>query len=426
MRIGETLRALPRVPVRHIVFAIVCGAAVGVGFWVWSRSLATEYVMSALLSYDTPHRFLSASPSPQSDDSTVQIAQSILSPQLLKKLAAKSQLPSSASSDGVASTDTDNFRSHLELTQPAPGLLQMTYRDLNEKQVAAAMDLLTNALTSWTPEPDAQPVSATVPAAKDPSVVAAASGLPASSPAPPSNVPVQSPGSKPGLSAAQTEHRIAALREDSATLALQQKEIEHRIFALNQQRRGMEFAQNSNAGFQARSEQRSPAAASHDLAKLRDIRAELITQQQANAARMEKLKERADGIDQIPSPAGISSEVPAPQPSPVPAPPAISNPEPQKVSQETAQPADTHPVAKGSFSIIEGGGRPRAVGNEEKLRILSLGAVAAVLSTLIYLLVAGWRFRPVTDLESLRHVLPLHARYLGAVAGSPLTEEKTS
>ena len=413
MRIGETFRGLPRIPVRHIILAFVCGTAVLTAFGVWSRSLATEYMKSALLSYDTPHRFLVTGTPPQSEDSTVQIAESILSPQLLKRIQVDSQFPS-----GAGGTNADEFRMHMELTQPAPGLLQLTYRGENEKQVAAATDLLSNALASWISEADVTPVPAAVKPAKDRTAVTAAPALPATRPTPPSNIVLPSSEARPALNTAQMAHRIAALKEDSATLALQQREIEHQISELNQHRRGIT---SSGAEVQAEPEQTHPMSINHDLAKLRDVRAELIAQQQANRAMMEKLEEQAIETDQIPSPAKLSSQPSAPQPAPIPVPPATGSPAPQ----QTAVSAAKHPIVRGSFSVIEGGGKPHPVGNEEKLRILTLGTLAAILSTAIYLLLAGWRFRPVTDLDSLHHAIPRDARYFGAVAGSPLTE-KTS
>jgi hypothetical protein len=52
---------------------------------------------------------------------------------------------------------------------------------------------------------------------------------------------------------------------------------------------------------------------------------------------------------------------------------------------------------------------------------LWLGIATSIVCALLYFAFAAWRFRAVQDLGSLRAAMPRDTKYLGAVAGSPLT-----
>jgi hypothetical protein len=109
------LRRLVRVPLRHLLLASGIGLAIGIGFWVWSSQLPINYVSSALLSYETPHRLLDAATPPDSQAPTVRIAESVLTPAELLKIATQLQFVANASSDSggslnASSVDVKNFR----------------------------------------------------------------------------------------------------------------------------------------------------------------------------------------------------------------------------------------------------------------------------------------------------------------------------
>jgi hypothetical protein len=400
MSIAANLRGIPHVPVRHILFAVSLGAAVASGSWFWSRSLATDYVSSALLSFETPQQFLSGSAASRTDESTVRIADAVLSPPVLEKLAAQLRFASDASPTASGRSASEDFRAHFELTQPAPGLLQVTYRGNDERQVAASVNALAVTLAAWNGLPDGPP-----PATREtagPSQVGAvlAASVPLSVP--------HEPRSGAILDAVQRKHRLATLTENSATLALQQQSIEHQISVLNQEKRDLEASPSGGTSNTLRERV--------ELAKLRELRAEIIAERQGNDQQIQKLRSQLEGDLQNPLPAAAS-----PQRTPVLVPTAHAEAAPVN-HPPAADAVAKRPPSEGSFSIVDGGEKPHAVGDQRKLMLLWLGIGAAISLTALYLVLMAWRYRVVRDLASLRRAIPRGATYLGAVAGSPLSE----
>ena len=74
MQLAPLVSRAAVVPARHLFLALCLAATLGSGFWLWSRLLPVEYVSSALLSYESPHNFLSHTSTAESDVPTGEIA----------------------------------------------------------------------------------------------------------------------------------------------------------------------------------------------------------------------------------------------------------------------------------------------------------------------------------------------------------------
>jgi hypothetical protein len=251
------LRRAVHVPLRHLLVASGMLVVVSGGFWIWSLSLPVDYVSSSLLSYETPHHFLAVGLPPDADAPTIRIAQSVLSPATLAKLA--DQVHFNADSESIddrpknqnaAVAKLDNFRSHFDLSQPAPGLLQVSYRGRDQKQVEASTNAVASTLSAWVPQAPVAPSPAADPNAR---VLPSALIAVAPSVAPAIAAPVSAsedsapPTAAQKRKAAELRRRADVLDENVATLALQQQGIEGRIQKLLTEKKGLEHPAGSTS-----------------------------------------------------------------------------------------------------------------------------------------------------------------------------------
>lgn len=243
------LRRAVHVPLRHLLVALGMAVAVGAGFWIWSVSLPVDYASASLLAYETPHHFLAIGLPADAEAPTIRIAQSVLSPAMFSKLADQVHftLDSESISDrpkdqNAAVARLDSFRSHFDLSQPGPGLLQVSYHGREQKQVEASTNAVASTLAAWVAQP---PAAQTMPSA--PSTTAPSIALPlAPAPAPTIAVPIGAsedampPTPAQKRKAAELRRRADVLDENVATLALQQQSIEGRIQKLISEKKTLE------------------------------------------------------------------------------------------------------------------------------------------------------------------------------------------
>jgi hypothetical protein len=450
MQLAPLVSRAALVPVRHLSLAVCLAAALGSGFWLWSRLLPVAYVSSALLSYETPHNFLADTSTPESDVPTVDIAETILSPAMLVKTADQVQVESGQTVNGAAPTSgvdnarAEDFRAHLDLVQPAPGLLQVTYRGTDVKDVLAATNAVASALAAWTPKPVKTPADS--PAGMSSPVRPPDPGLTRHSDttvhsdttghaAP---TPIQSatgglgggPVQGSRSSAAQLQHRAAMLKENVATLVLQQQGIDRRIAGLVAEEKSLEGSLSPFPTDAATEADRSRlATVVKQLGPLRLMRGTLATEQESERKQAQELTSEASAVLN-----GHQTSLPAAV-TPPPAPAAISRDD-QASSAAAAPPQNVHPADadrsstkqptwQGTFTVVAWGEKPLALGDERKRLLICVGAASAIALASIYLSLAAWRFRPVSDLASLRKVLPGDVKYFGAVSGSPIVEKSS-
>jgi len=498
---GSLIRHFAVVPVRHLFVALGIGAALGGGFWYWSRHMPVDYTSTALLSYESPHRFLADNSGAEPEPPTVRIADSILSPAVLRTVADQVQFAPDVSAAGnaapgsAASGDAraESFRSHFDLAQPAPGLLQVTFRGRNAKQVSAATNALAGALAAWVPKPAGNdeagagtaspPASAAAPvnnAASPPKPVVTPAPAPVRAPAPQPAAPAHDPR----RAAAELMRRAATLDEDAATLDLQRQGVDRQIGELAGEEKGLEnalprFTPESDPRYAAvrqlqgklaaakkhledlrqrytdaypdvqtgkenvaaleqqlaampvvrpaappSADQARLAAVVRELARLRLLHGSLLADQESEKAEAQGLRARAAVLRNSPAPAEVAAPSPAPAPVAVPPPAPTAAPPQPAAAAPIAEPGE-QPKWQGSFTVVAWGEKPVPLGDERKVAMLWAGLAAAVVAAAIYLLLTAWRFRPVSDLATLRRVLPGSAKYFGAVAGSPCTEKSS-
>ncbi len=490
------LRRLVRVPLRHLLLASGIGLAIGIGFWVWSSQLPINYVSSALLSYETPHRLLDAATPPDSQAPTVRIAESVLTPAELLKIATQLQFVANASSDSggslnASSVDVKSFRSHYALSQPAPGFLQITYRGQDLRQVEASINTLASTLAAWVPAPPAPAVAAVDPVLKpappEPS-------KPAIQPA--AAVPAQlavlsdaEPTTAQKRKAAELRRRADVLDENVATLALQRQTFDSQILKLVTEEKGLkrsaapaagasdkdstrrqletqlatakqrlkelsqsygddypdveavkarvtsleqrlaslppassarpaDSAAHANPAANQAVNQNKIAAIHKSLAQLRGLSAMVTTEWEADKKQVESLRSQAATVLQSQTVSRVSA---VSQPV-APAASVSASAVPQVHATPAAQSAAQNPIWLGHFTVLSWGGIPRSMGDGGRQRLIWLGVAAGLAFAAMYLTLAVWRFRPVTNTASLPSELPSDVKYFGAISGAPLME----
>ena len=410
------------VPVRHIFLALCIAVSVGVGFGYRSSKLPVDYVSSVLLSYEEPQHLHTDSRTKDADSPIVRIAESVLSPSVLLKVADRVHFPSDgprgpyrtdASPPGAgANPRSEAFGSHFSLTQPAPGLLQVTFRGADAGLVTGSTNAIAGVLAAWVGQPAHSP---------DPSVSGAAKRIAAPqaplhvSAAPPPAVQIRPDASAQKPEAEILLHRAAGLEENIATLALQQRNMERDIADLLKQRDGLS---SSSAADHPRR-----AAINSHLGELRSLRETLIEQRESQSEQVQSLRAQAAALrTSTTAPAAAdptsSTALPVAMASShhdAPSPP---------VNVQSADETSTQQVWGGSFTIIDRAHPARPVGDDRKA-FLWAGLGVAFASAVLYLALVAWRFRPITDANTLRRALSGSAKYFGAVAGNPITEKSS-
>ena len=411
-------------PLGHIFLASCIAVSVGVGFWYRSSKLPVDYVSSALLSYEEPQHLQTDSQAKDADSPIVRIAESRLSPSVLLKVADRVQFPNDGArgrySTGASATDagararSEAFRSHVGLTEPAPGLLQVTFRGANAGLVFRSTNAIAGVLAAWTatpappPHPSDSAVAKSIAAPQAPLHMSAAPA-----PAPAVQIRPDTPEQQPG--AENLLHRAAGLEENIATLALQQRNLERDIADLLKQRDGLSSA---SAADHARR-----AAITSQLGELRSLRETLMEQRESQLEQVQGLKARA---------AALRTSTPAPAPadptsSTTPS-VAIANSHPSApsppVEVQRVEATSTQQTWGGSFTIIDRAQAARLVTDDRKKVLLWAGLGVAFASAVFYLALVAWRYRPISDPNTLRRLLS-GAKYFGAVAGNPIAEKSS-
>jgi hypothetical protein len=493
------------VPQRHRLAALSLAVAVGGYFWIWSFAVPVDYVSSSLLSYETPHHFLATGLPPDTEAPTVRIADSIFSLPALAHIADQIHyVPEGsvgrAKNQNAAAARIDSLRAHIDLFQPAPGLLEVTYRSHDQKQVESSTDAIAAALAAWVPPAD---VTAVVAPPQLSSIAVAQPPAPPVAPAPKAVAPVavapvarvensSAPTAAQKHKAAELRHRADILDENVATLALQKQGIENRIQKLTGEKKNLQHPVTSlgspaaarNSGSPARQEtERQLTVARKLLKELRQSYADDYPDVQAVKDRVAILEQRLAGMSSATAPAAhtavsvaatrenqprlaaiakslaplqalrasvasdlesnrkqvqslraqaaemltarVQDAAPAPPVTPASAPAPVAH-----VATATPAPtvaAESHEAAKpsvwlGHFIVLSWAEKPRVVGDNLRLFLLWSGLPAAFLTAVAYLVWAGWYFRPVTQLTSLRKGLPSDVKFLGVISGGPLME----
>jgi hypothetical protein len=438
-------RRFAGIPVVHFVFAIGVAAAVWLGCWLELRALPVEYTSSALLSYQVPHQFLAERSPGDPEIPVLRIAESALTPATLLYVADQSHF---AFDSGLqpSSARAVSFRSHIDLEQPAPGLLQVTFRGGDEKQVGFAANALAGALAAWVPKPASAPVSAVAPKpAPLPHPAPVRTSVTPKPVTPQSSVgpaasPAQPPTAAAKKKAAELQRQAAALQENLATLLLQQQSIEARILARIAEEKKLERAASKSSPA-SRLEAAPPAAAreqlagiTRDLDSLRALRATVVTEEMTEKRQAQSYRAEAGALlssapastppPAVSAPADASAATPPPASTevivPVATTPAIAVDTPAAADPLNSSDDAQQPTWQGSFSVLTWGETPHPLGDDTR-KFLRWGiAGLAALVFLAYLGLVAWRFRPVSTPASLRHVLPSGVKYFGSVAGSPI------
>jgi hypothetical protein len=429
MKLGPLLPRAATIPARHILLAFGIAAALGLGAWWWSQMLPVEYVSSALLSYETAHNFLRDSANAETDPPMIRIAESVLSPQTLSRLADQVQFPPNPS----AAARSDDFRSHLEFVQPAAGLLQVSYRGMDGKQVVAATNAVAGALAAWVPGPARAPADTpTAVAVKVPSTAPAPTKYspPPASAAPTATQPVNAGFAQdPRRQAAELRRRAVTVQENNATLSLQLQGIERKISELTVEERNLEGSLSPvPLDDAAAAKGTNLAAVVKQLGSLRLMRGTLVTDIESQYQQMQNLRAQAAAIERG---ATVTTAPPPPvrvTPAPVPVSPVQPIQEEASavaVRSESSSDSTQEPAWQGAFSVVAWGEKPLPLGDTRKKFVLWSGLTAAIVLAAFYLALIAWHFRPVSDLAGLRRALPGGVKYFGAVSGSPLTEKSS-
>lgn len=451
MRSGSIFRRFVSLPKHHYVVAAGLAGAIGAGTWFWVSNLPVEYISSALLSYDSGTHLAPDHQTGDADVPVVRVAEAVLTPAVLKKIVGNVHFPADASPGPYESnvpletapygSSVQLFRSHFDLEQSAPGLLQVTFRADDSTLVSASTKALAEALVIWV----APPVAPSAPAINTPAppvpdstdgLRAVANEKPASdvtssieSTATPASGPKMSPAvlHSGAASGGISQRRVAKLDDDLATLELQQRSLDRTIANLVKRK----AAPSSSSASNAESSATQRANFSKQIAELRALRASLISEE------VQKKKEIADLKDEATTKPSEASDA-------TPPPSAVSHPAEnvaEAASRQTAPSQSATPgtgqtlsvvvpvsytedpsgfIPHGSFSVLEWGASPLPVADKQKPLLMGAGMATAAAVAILYLMTMIWRFAPISEPAALRRALHGNAEYFGAVSGTPV------
>lgn len=453
MRSGSIFRRFVSLPKHHYFVAAGLAGAIGAGTWFLVSNLPIEYISSALLSYDSGNHLASDHQAGDADVPVVRVAEAVLTPAVLKKIAGNVHFPAGARPGPYDSnvpletapygSSVQLFRSHFDLEQSAPGLLQVTFRADDSTLVSASTKALSEALVTWVAPPVAPPapaINTPTPPVPDPAdgLRAVANEKPVSDVAQMSSIqsagaPASGPKMSPAVlhsgaaSGVISQRRIAKLDDDLATLELQQRSLDRTIANLVKRKpvTGSSSASNAENSATRRVE------FSKQIAELRALRASLISEEDQKKKQIADLKDEAatkpsEASDETSPPSVVShpAENVAEGASKQPAPSQSATPGTgQTLSvvvpvSYTGDPSGFIP--HGSFSVLEWGASPLPVADKQKPLLMGAGMATAAAVAIFYLMTMIWRFAPISEPAALRRALRGDAEYFGAVSGTPV------
>ncbi|QNI33409.1 hypothetical protein H7849_05510 [Alloacidobacterium dinghuense] len=141
-------------PLRHKLAAAGIALAIASGFFFWSRH-GTARLTTAEVSFDADEARQIEPVTIQEKAPAVALAQSILNDSAIQGVAKRT---------GVKS-DTAEFRSHLEMTQPSANSLHVVFLDTERETSVAVANAVSNLLVAWKPAPAASVATAHAPQA---------------------------------------------------------------------------------------------------------------------------------------------------------------------------------------------------------------------------------------------------------------------
>ena len=175
-------------PLGHKLIAVVVAVATACGAYAFLYFREAQMAFSASLSFDSAEAQQLDPSITRTPHPAVVLGQSILSDSVVAGLIPQADLAPSSNAVAIG-----EFRSRVELSQPAAGLLWVRYRDLDPGQAVATANAVAKALAAWAPSV----ASATSPAANaQPAPIANPNPAPASA-APPQHAPATEPS--PGV-----------------------------------------------------------------------------------------------------------------------------------------------------------------------------------------------------------------------------------
>jgi hypothetical protein len=140
------------VPLRHKIIAAGVAVAIVGGVYVLSKRSTTKSATTASLSFN-PDVARQIEPGVLDEkEPAVALARSILSDDVVKAVSKQAGVSFSA-----AKNDVTEFRSHLEMMQPAAKTLRVSYHDADQKKSATAVNTVAIILVAWTPFPVVEP-----------------------------------------------------------------------------------------------------------------------------------------------------------------------------------------------------------------------------------------------------------------------------
>lgn len=246
------------VPLGHKLTAVLLAAAVGGGVYFWFSRRAVQQGATAELSFDMHAARRIDAGFVQAHDPAVVFAQSILTDQKLADLSKSAYLSTSEMMSRVG-----EFRSRLELTQPAGEMLDVHFNDPDSARAVETANTVAHALTTWAPSPDGPaPITEPTPAAEAqpaPPKAAAAKAQPAA--------PAHAPAPKPAV-----QHEDAAAGSMASALVALQAQLSSTNAKLDQIARGEGARGRAYAKFDEQQLLKTQAAAAEQ--KVADLRAQ--------------------------------------------------------------------------------------------------------------------------------------------------------
>ena len=450
------------IPLPHKLIAAGIAAGIAGGCLFWARHLPQEYVSTAVLSFDGTAAKNYATPrQPGGQIHAKDLAQSILSDSVLATLGK--QLDRSAGKP--PQREVQLLRSRLELTEPDPAKLQVSWHGASRQHAAAVTNSVANLLAAWVP------VETALPAVPPPAHVSP----PAPQPLPPDNAKTTDPANS--LPAADRQIALRRLRvkreelsDDLVDLEQQREDTDRKLSALDAERRKLEQGIQSDSVTRAhQTAARQPlekqlAAAKKKLEDLRarytdeypdvqavkeqiaDLEKDLAANpaapavtttgqprlddiaKQLGAARLRRVhiteqlkddnkidaglrqRERAMALVAAPPEPTAPTEPKAPEPAPVPAPVIVSHP----AAPDPVIASD--PAWRSVFTLVQSAGNGEAT-TDRRDELRWLGIAAGLLFGALYLALALRWFRVVRNVSMLEHILPADIVYLGAIPG---------
>src|SRR6202021_2068238 len=159
------------VPRWQKIVAAAVAIAVGAGIFVIARRSAMQFAATAVLSFDPDAAGRNDAAVRHAGQPAIAVAQSMLSEPVVLQLPSRAGASPSGPAVGMG-----EFRSRLELDEPAVRTLRVLYHDPDGRRSRAVANAVAVAIAGWTP-------SSAAPAASAPLEAEAAAAPPSAAPA---------------------------------------------------------------------------------------------------------------------------------------------------------------------------------------------------------------------------------------------------